>query len=512
MMTEAQLRPWLVALAQELSGLDDLPEAVPFEELGLDSFAVLSLATEIGVRLGVTLSPEELGIHRTIAGLARLLAERAPGGERSVVTVRQGGGPEGAAGPVLVLVHTATGDANFFAQALRHVPADQAIVALHWRPPASAPPLESLEAHAACFLPLMRIAIPHGGSPRAPWCLLGYSAGARLAFVLAQQAWAAGEGVAFLGLLDDGARPGERGPGLARKPVPPGLAGIPALHKRHVPEAYPGDIWLRTATSAKPGSLADPRLSWGEFCLGKLDHAQVPRDHHAMLGAEPTATWIPPLIAAMRQAFTEAVAEGVDFVPRRMPALAAWRARPGMAAATRGRRAGRDGDVRAEIDAYVTAIGAGEMPWWVWRNLGEALLEVGDAPSAIVALRAAAAREARPIVALTHLLQAQRMAGDAAGMEATLAATRALDAPDHAMQLAQAHLDRVRGEPAAGVTRLEALLARETSQEVLMRLCALQAIVGDRARAVGRLRDAAAKAPYNPTLRMELERLEAGVG
>ena len=183
MMTEAQLRPWLVALAQELSGLDDLPEAVPFEELGLDSFAVLSLATEIGVRLGVTLSPEELGIHRTIAGLARLLAERAPGGERSVVTVRQGGGPEGAAGPVLVLVHTATGDANFFAQALRHVPADQAIVALHWRPPASAPPLESLEAHAACFLPLMRIAIPHGGSPRAPWCLLGYSAGARLAFV-----------------------------------------------------------------------------------------------------------------------------------------------------------------------------------------------------------------------------------------------------------------------------------------------------------------------------------------
>jgi thioesterase domain-containing protein/acyl carrier protein len=507
MMTEARLRPWLVALAQELSGLDELPEAVPFEELGFDSFAVLSLATEIGVRLGVTLSPEELVIHRTIADLARLLADRAPGDERSVVTVR-----EGAGGPVLVLVHTATGDANFFAQALRHVPADQAIMALHWRPPESAPPLESLEAHAACFLPLMRIAIPHGGTPRAPWCLLGYSAGARLAFVLAQQAWAAGEGVAFLGLLDDGVRPGERGAGLAGTPVPAGVAGIPALHRRHVPEAYPGDIWLRTASSAKPGSLADPLLSWGEFCLGRLDHAQVPKDHHAMLGAAPTAAWIPPLIAAMRQAFAEAVAEGADFVPRRMPALAAWRARPGMAAATRGRRAGRAGDLRAEIDAYVAAIGAGDMPWWVWRNLGDALLEAGDAPAAIVALRAAAAREARPIVALTHLLRAQRMAGDAEGMEATLAAARALEAPDHAMQLALAHLDRVRGEPAAGVARLEELLRREGSQEVVMRLSALQARVGDRAGGLGRLREAAAKAPYNPTLRMELERLEAEAG
>ncbi|GAA3507059.1 acyl carrier protein [Streptomyces showdoensis] len=58
---------------------DVLPTATR-EEVGLDSLAVLELATALHERLGIEVQDYELLDAGTLADVARLIAERQPGG------------------------------------------------------------------------------------------------------------------------------------------------------------------------------------------------------------------------------------------------------------------------------------------------------------------------------------------------------------------------------------------------------------------------------------------------
>ncbi|MFD4371335.1 acyl carrier protein [Streptomyces sp. NPDC058486] len=59
---------------------EDVTPTATREEVGLDSLAVLELATALHERLGIEVHDYELLDADTLADVARLMAERRPGG------------------------------------------------------------------------------------------------------------------------------------------------------------------------------------------------------------------------------------------------------------------------------------------------------------------------------------------------------------------------------------------------------------------------------------------------
>ncbi|MFG2115864.1 acyl carrier protein [Streptomyces sp. NPDC048718] len=59
---------------------EDVVPTATREEVGLDSLAVLELATALNERLGIEVYDYELLDAGTVADVARLVAERRPGG------------------------------------------------------------------------------------------------------------------------------------------------------------------------------------------------------------------------------------------------------------------------------------------------------------------------------------------------------------------------------------------------------------------------------------------------
>ncbi|MFF9345195.1 MULTISPECIES: acyl carrier protein [unclassified Streptomyces] len=59
---------------------EDVAPTATREEVGLDSLAVLELATALNERLGIEVHDYELLDAGTLADVARLMAERRPGG------------------------------------------------------------------------------------------------------------------------------------------------------------------------------------------------------------------------------------------------------------------------------------------------------------------------------------------------------------------------------------------------------------------------------------------------
>ncbi|MEU8759657.1 phosphopantetheine-binding protein [Streptomyces sp. NPDC048659] len=59
---------------------EDIAPTATREEVGLDSLAVLELAAALDARLGIEVQDYELLDAGTLADVARLMAERRPGG------------------------------------------------------------------------------------------------------------------------------------------------------------------------------------------------------------------------------------------------------------------------------------------------------------------------------------------------------------------------------------------------------------------------------------------------
>ncbi|GAA2882648.1 hypothetical protein GCM10010472_46000 [Pseudonocardia halophobica] len=304
----------LVGEVLGLGGADAADTVDPeesFFDLGGDSLTAMRLAGAIERDLGEPVGVGALMAHPTVAELAALLGAGtdAPRGREHVLTLRSGGDRE-----PLFCVHPAGGFAWPFAGLVPHLPGDRPVLGLQL------PSLSGAELREGTVdeLASRYVATVRRIQPSGPYHLLGYSFGGAVAHAMAAQLAAAGERVAFTGLLDS--RP--PGPAYADDPGPE--AELPAeaaedlrsavraatttclrLGAASLPARYGGPVTLVEATGAA-GAVAttDPAIpgplaaAWrGVPGGGALTVHPVPLDHAGLVSPAGWAR-VGPLIAA----------------------------------------------------------------------------------------------------------------------------------------------------------------------------------------------------------------------
>jgi acyl-coenzyme A synthetase/AMP-(fatty) acid ligase/thioesterase domain-containing protein/acyl carrier protein len=426
----------LVAAALQCEGFD---LEADFENIGGNSFLALELLIAIEKEFGCQLSPAEFLADRSVAGRARLIElRRAQAGVRRVVPVQAGKG-----GPILFLAHAVHGSATYFNAALPHLGADLTVHALHWdRLKGEKAP--TLESHAAAYLAAMRAIQPTG-----PYCMAGHSFAAHMAFEIAQQLFDAGEHVAFLAVFDDSADLAKRQFGIWQREPDEGTSE----HARHmlasyIPLAYPGDIWLYRAHDTADDLLPDPNLGWSDLACGAFYSTEVAGDHVTMTGTDHVREWIggfeEDLLTAWRAA--QIGGSGPEIVTQKQELARARRMRPDVRATTEARRAAKNGDLATEITRYREAIACeAKQPFWVYRNLGQALEQHGDLSGAAEAYLASAARESIPIFGYGLAGTAFRRLGRKAESEEAFGKAEEHQSEDILVQRAMVALEQRRG-------------------------------------------------------------------
>jgi thioesterase domain-containing protein len=307
-----------------------------FFALGGHSLLAVRLMARLAADLGRTLPLAALFQAPTIEDLARLLRRAEPTAESPLVRLR-----EGAAEPPLFLVHPAGGQVLCYVDLARALDTDRPVWGLQDVAPLDAE--RSLKSLAAAYLAAARTV-----QPRGPWHLAGWSFGGRVAFEMARQLVAAGEEVAFLGMIDTGLiAPPDRhrtdadlliealgplpiDPGDLRQAadplaalvaaaqslgtLPPGYDVAAARHhldlfKRHLeiartdpPRPYPGRLTFFAAED-NPVDEAIPRdHGWGALAA-EIEVVPVPGDHVTVIRegekvrvlAEKLSTAVSPL-------------------------------------------------------------------------------------------------------------------------------------------------------------------------------------------------------------------------
>ncbi len=201
-------------------------------------------------------------------------------------------------------------------------------------------PLDRVEAMAARYIVEMRAVQPQG-----PYLLGGHSAGAHIAFEMAQQLRAAGERVRLLAILEaDARRPGaqrglldevrhqlenlkrlpvnQRATYLWRKlakwmnstphtvrPEDPAKNAVWSAMERAIrayrPRTYPGAITLFRAMDRSVTGTYSRTLGWGRLAKGGVRVIDVPGTHSTVLrpGSEP------PMAAKLRDCLDELTAD-----------------------------------------------------------------------------------------------------------------------------------------------------------------------------------------------------------
>ncbi|MGG5818639.1 thioesterase domain-containing protein [Falsiroseomonas sp. HW251] len=377
-------RQQIAAIFARLLEREGVPHDAHFADLGGDSIQVLTLLLEIEERFGLSLTPPQFADHGTVEALAALVrARRAP---QRLTAVQAGRGVP------LFLAHAVNGVTPYAGWLAELLGPAQELRLMQWRLPP--PGVPTLEEHAAGFAAAIRSAWPDG-----PYHIAGHSFGAMLAFEVARQIAEGGGQVAFLGLIDRGPSLHARRAGTALLPAPERRT-VPTcsrMMERYVPQPYRGDLWLFRSGTPGENDLLAPAMGWGDLVLGRVHEIQAEGTHGGMMARDVLARWAPSLRRALDEAAPGTVAEAP---------------RAGVTAGLEGLRAARRGDQASEIAAYRAAIAEAPLaPYWVWRNLAEALREAGDIEGAREALEGAARAEARPINAcmdLAGLLQRRR--------------------------------------------------------------------------------------------------------
>lgn len=187
-----------------------------FQHLGGDSLLAAQMLVMVEEQTGVTVPMGQLIDARTLRQLVTVVDElrRAGDVEPTTAAVVQAGD---ASRPRLWFVHDLQGSAYRIRHLAASVGTDQPVWSFESPLLRGIPdPFEDLEDLAARYVADLRTVQPHG-----PYWLAGYSFGGITAYEMARQLTAAGQEVAFCGVVDVG--PGYRGPGWGdgRSPLRP---------------------------------------------------------------------------------------------------------------------------------------------------------------------------------------------------------------------------------------------------------------------------------------------------
>lgn len=438
----------------------DIDLEAEFAELGGNSFLALELLISIEQEFGRQLSPDEFTADQSVAGLARMIdLQRVHAAARRIVQVRHG-----ADGPPLFVAHGVNGNVGYFWSALAHLAPTIPVYGLLWERARSLA-MPSMEDHASDFVAAIREIQPSG-----PYHLAGYSFAAHLAVEIAQQLFAAGEPVAFLGILDDSADLARRGFGarnlIARDDT---TEQCRAMLRNYVPQIYPGDLWLYAALDNPMDELPDPYLGWRDLACGSVHRRPFPVDHATMMSEDRVHLWAPRLsddLLSVRAATTG------PFASSAMAIAAERRARTDVAAIAEARTAAKEGWRSTEIAHYRRAIAFQEaQPYWVYRNLAEALTDAGELEAALAAYRSAAEREANPIYGLCLVSQSLRRLGRHDQATDALDKAEACAGDDLLSGRALVHIAHLRRSKDDVETRLRSLTARFADKWAYAGLC-----------------------------------------
>jgi amino acid adenylation domain-containing protein len=314
-----------------------------FFELGGHSLSAVQIAANIERMLGRSVSPGLLFEAPTIEMLASRISTFSLN-DASGAFVPLLRGPTGAA---LFLVHHVSGDITAYRDLARYLGGKRPVYGV--RAPeldSNKEPPDRVEALASRYVREMRVLQTHG-----PYLIGGHSAGAHIAFEMAQQLRAAGEHVALLAILEADARtpsrlqsfadairfqfeairslPGrQRGLYLWRRFVswtdqrgkiaPVYLARSPSTEavknavwtaieravRNYRPRPYPGSVTLFRATDRRVTRTYTRTLGWGRLARGGIRVIDVAGTHSTVLrpGSEP------PMAAKLRACLDELTA------------------------------------------------------------------------------------------------------------------------------------------------------------------------------------------------------------
>jgi amino acid adenylation domain-containing protein len=180
---------WSEALNVKRVGVHD-----SFFDLGGHSLIALQVMSRLGRRLEREVPVHLLFANPTVAALARRISELDTAEAfRNRVTVRKSGN-----GVPLFIIHAGDGEVGYAFDLAPHVPEQHPLYALAAIGFAEGEtPLSTVQAMATSYLRAIRSVQPYG-----PYQVLGWSAGGMIAYEIAAQLLAAGESVAFVGVID----------------------------------------------------------------------------------------------------------------------------------------------------------------------------------------------------------------------------------------------------------------------------------------------------------------------
>jgi len=335
------LETQLVAIWEEVLDARPIGARDDFFALGGQSLSAVRVAGVIEQRFGQRVPPGLLFETPTVEALARRISAGTLAEPRgSLVSLVTGG-----VAPPLFLIHQIAGDVILYRGLTRHLGAERSIYGLQ-APGLAGPetPLERIESMAKRYVQEIRAL-----QPRGPYALAGHSTGGLIAFEMAQQLYAAGERVAFLGLLDADAQMrkprtwlqglrfrfgavralprADRWPYLRRRFASWSARLAETVRGRHRqqawtplvatdsvraamnravlayrPKGYPGAV---TVFRARVRSLMSfgRTLNWGRLAHGGVQVIDVPGDHLSMLQEGAVAELAATMNACLRKAF-----------------------------------------------------------------------------------------------------------------------------------------------------------------------------------------------------------------
>jgi acyl transferase domain-containing protein/thioesterase domain-containing protein len=184
----------LALVWEDLLGVTDVGANDDFFELGGHSLIAVRLVNRIEKRFGTKLRLATLFEARTIRQLAGLLGGSSEASTYVSLVAIQPNGRK----PTLYVVHAVGGEVLSYSELSRLLGPDQPFYGFRAVGSDGTQPLiDSIEAQAAFYIQEMRHHQPTG-----PYYLAGYSHGGRVVYEMALQLTAAGERVAFVGVLD----------------------------------------------------------------------------------------------------------------------------------------------------------------------------------------------------------------------------------------------------------------------------------------------------------------------